>query len=639
MIFVPVYEGGDLPDTVRARRERIDGFAYAPIRTDLFFHSAFRSLPSGLRVSMITTIDGERREIYASAPRLEQSLRYESPLPIAGRRWTFVAEVPFPSISSLSSILLPVLLSGTVASGALFFATRTLVEARREAERFSEELLRRESLLRESEQRFRMLADRAPVIFWLADTEGKLLWANRGWLAFSGQTLAQALATGFVPFVHPDERDALREQCRSSIAKRSSISVKLRARNAEGEYRWLIAVSQPVFVANDLVQFVGTATDVTEMERAREVLHQEGERLEREVQRRTEELERSTERLRISERMAALGRLSAGLGHDMGNLLLPVRVRLDSLEAHELEDEVRNDVHAIRDAVEYLQRLTSGLRMLAVDPTQSAPGAHTNLTEWWQDIRPLLRNTLPRHVTLQAEVPENLPALRISRHTLSQIVFNIVQNAGELLSREPHGCVSLQATLAAPNRVELRIANDGPSMSPETMQRCFEPFYTTKARSLSTGLGLALVHSLVQRAEGTIQVVSNEPRGVVFVIALHAAPQRSEAHVPVALRVENPRLEGFVRSVLRTLPLDETSDLDTAALLVVDESYSSQAMRFVSKNHGRRALLLGATREALPAAVAQVVQPFHASALRMQLERTLKEYQAHRTPTTEHHAP
>ena len=121
--------------------------------------------------------------------------------------------------------------------------------------------------------------------------------------------------------------------------------------------------------------------------------------LETEVRERTAELEASLQRLRVTDRLAAIGTLSAGIGHDMGNLLLPVRVRLQAMQARGLPAEFAPDVEAIGKAAEYLQRLTNGLRLLALDPQEDGQsGEVVDLAEWWADAEPLLRNVLPRQV-------------------------------------------------------------------------------------------------------------------------------------------------------------------------------------------------------------------------------------------------
>src|SRR5690606_196718 len=108
------------------------------------------------------------------------------------------------------------------------------------------------------------------------------------------------------------------------------------------------------------------ARDITERKRAEAALRDYQEHLERLVQERTAELERSHQQLRLSERMAALGTLSLGIGHDLGNLLLPIRARVDVLRVrHDLPPEIREAIEAIGECADYLQSLARGLRLFA----------------------------------------------------------------------------------------------------------------------------------------------------------------------------------------------------------------------------------------------------------------------------------
>src|SRR5690606_9297434 len=137
--------------------------------------------------------------------------------------------------------------------------------------------------------------------------------------------------------------------------------------------------------------YIGTCIDITDRQRAEEELQRHRERLEELVSSRTAELERTHEALRLSERMAAMGTLVAGLGHDMGNLLLPVRARLDALQAASLDRCANEHVSGIRACIEHLQRLASGLRLFAIDPESDVHGV-VHLATWCDEVQSFMRN-------------------------------------------------------------------------------------------------------------------------------------------------------------------------------------------------------------------------------------------------------
>jgi len=254
--------------------------------------------------------------------------------------------------------------------------------------------------------------------------------------------------------------------------------------------------------------------------------------------------------------MAFIGTLSAGVGHDMGNLLVPVRVRLSSLMRHALSNEIREDLDVIRTSLEYFQRLANGLRLLAVDPERAAANETTNLNAWLKDALPLLKNALPSGVRLETEFPELSHDLKISRASLTQIAFNLVQNAGDAMRARGTGHVRLDATCEG-EWLTLRVHDDGPGMSETVKRRCLEPFFSTKARGISTGLGLSLVFGLVQRAQGELHLESAEGKGTTFVIRLPLMPQVGDAPTKRAVvEVSDPRVRAFVNAELRALSFE-----------------------------------------------------------------------------------
>jgi signal transduction histidine kinase len=325
---------------------------------------------------------------------------------------------------------------------------------------------------------------------------------------------------------------------------------------------------------------------------------EEQRRLAQLVEIRTAELERSHTKLRMADRLASIGTLAAGLGHDMSNVLFPVRCRLDAIAAEPLDAAVREEVEEMRRSIEYLQQLSDGLRLLALDPDDSeAASATTNLTEWWPEVRPLLRTALPRHARLEGTVAPVLPLVTVAPHRLTQAVLNLVVNAGE--ASPPGGLVTVSAA-ATPEGVRIAVRDEGHGMTEEVRQRAFDPFFTTKKRGLSTGLGLALVHGVATSAGGRVQIESAPGRGTTVTIDLPAArgPGGRPAATPRAtISVGDARLGTFLGSLLGAsgFEVEHTAhgSAPDATLWVVDalESALPEARRFVAAGRGRRRVI------------------------------------------------
>ncbi|MBS0189134.1 MAG: hybrid sensor histidine kinase/response regulator [Planctomycetes bacterium] len=332
------------------------------------------------------------------------------------------------------------------------------------------------------------------------------------------------------------------------------------------------------------------------------------ERVNAELKQRVEELDQSNERLRFADRMATIGTLAAGLGHDMGNLLLPVRMRLDTIEACAgLPAPVKEDVGAIRKAAEYLQRLATSLGLLAMDADSEQPSEWgTDVAGWWKETEGMLRTGVSRTIQLRAEIEPALPPIGLGKAALTQIVFNLIQNASDALAGREDGRVTLNATTSEqPGKVLLRVTDNGPGMSDTVKHRCLEPFFTTKTRGLSTGMGLALVGSLVRRAKGTLRIETEQGKGTTFHLELPcAAAAEAERREPAKRHVaevtlRDPRLRAHVSSVLEAMDYEiRQGSLGEARLWVTEASSHiefDQACQFAAGQPARRAVVFGAT--------------------------------------------
>jgi len=276
-----------------------------------------------------------------------------------------------------------------------------------------------------------------------------------------------------------------------------------------------------------------------------------------ELARRTSELRETYDRVRDFERLALTSTIASGLGHDLGNLLLPLRLRLDALRRMTLPSEAKTDIAAIETAVNYLQQLSAGLRWLAADAgTGTDGGSRTRLRGWLKGAERTLRDTLPSGVAFSVDVPAGLPAVRISQVALTHAITNLVQNAGQALRSQPDGQVHLSAARTADGSgVRLSVRDNGPGLDEEGMDRCFEPFFTTKKRQISTGLGLAVVRSLARRAGGDAAVTSASGDGATFTFTVPVARSEMDTGVPVTesqaiITVKGERRLALLRTIL-----------------------------------------------------------------------------------------
>ncbi len=303
--------------------------------------------------------------------------------------------------------------------------------------------------------------------------------------------------------------------------------------------------------------FTGILRDVTERKRAEEELSRHREHLQELVAERTRELEASHEQLRTADRLATIGTLAAGLGHDMNNVLLPLRCRLDALEAESLTAAAHGHFTAVRKSADYLQQLADGLHLLALDAEDAEPsGEGTDLASWWEQVGPLLARGLPRHVRLATSWPSALPPVGVAPHRLTQAVLNLVVNAGEAVGED--GKLRIWAEADPDGRfVRLGVSDNGCGMTPEVKRRALDPFFTTKKRGLGTGLGLSLVQGVARSAGGSVHIDSAPGAGttITLVLPVHERPTHGADAPPApepqaTVTVAERRLASLISTML-----------------------------------------------------------------------------------------
>lgn len=223
------------------------------------------------------------------------------------------------------------------------------------------------------------------------------------------------------------------------------------------------------------------------------------------------------------QRMAMVGTLAAGLGHDLRNLLMPVMLRLDVLAAsRDLPPAARDDVVSIQASVARLQRLASGLRLLASDPFEHRNEVQQlHLATWWLEVAPLVVDALAPGTRLTADFSDELPILGIPPGVLAQVVMNLVLNARRALAGVESPTMTFAGATNGHGTVQLTVRDNGVGMDEEVRQRCFEPFFTTRPREYATGLGLSTGRSLLQRYGGDLRLTEPDGApGVAFELTL-----------------------------------------------------------------------------------------------------------------------
>jgi len=243
----------------------------------------------------------------------------------------------------------------------------------------------------------------------------------------------------------------------------------------------------------------------------------------RDLERATAELRTTQDQLVRSEKLASVGRLSAGIAHEIGNPLAAILGLVEILQMGGLEDREQTEFLArIRSETERIHRIIRELLDYSRNqPEAAAPDAEADLVEVIEHAVKLVspQNDL-RRITIERRFEaDNLPVWG-STDELSQVVLNLLLNATDAIAGE--GSILIEAETDG-DAVLLKVTDSGPGIAAEVHDKLFEPFVTTKAAGKGTGLGLAVCHALVQRYGGTISAENANHGGARFVVRLKGA--------------------------------------------------------------------------------------------------------------------
>jgi two-component system, NtrC family, sensor kinase len=242
-----------------------------------------------------------------------------------------------------------------------------------------------------------------------------------------------------------------------------------------------------------------------------------------EVQRATERLREAQDRLVRSERLASVGRLAAGLAHEIGNPISALIGLQDLVLAGGLSaEEERDFLQRMRRETERIHRILRDLLQFARPAAQPLAGEAAqepgDVETAARDIAALVApQRALQEVSLTLDLAPGLPAVSLGHEQLMQVLLNLVMNAADAVGAG--GKVRVAASPKA-GGVLLVVEDDGPGVDPRVQQQLFEPFVTTKDVGKGTGLGLAVCRGLVEAAGGNISLDANYAAGARFVVEL-----------------------------------------------------------------------------------------------------------------------
>ncbi|MBP2233672.1 PAS domain S-box-containing protein [Sinorhizobium kostiense] len=365
-----------------------------------------------------------------------------------------------------------------------------------------------------SEEELREVIETVPAMVWTALPDGAVDFINRRWQEFTGLSREEMSNEGWKPEarIHPDDLEQYRSRWRASMATGRPFEAEVRVRRAaDGEYRWWLESAVPLRDDHgNVLKWYGFLVDIEDRKRAEEAL------------------QKAQAELAHVTRVTTMGALTSSIAHEVNQPLAAVVTNANAalrwLASQPPDiDEVRETLHRIlRDgqrAGEVIGRVRALLKKTPIVSMQ------VDLNALIEDTIALVHGEVRRHrILVRTELAHDLPPVTGDRVQLQQVVLNLLMNGIDAMKKVTDGRRELliSSSLEAAGCVLVAVQDTGAGLEPESSERVFEAFYTTKAEGL--GMGLAICRSIIEAHGGRLWAGANDPSGAVFQFRLPSEP-------------------------------------------------------------------------------------------------------------------
>ena len=383
---------------------------------------------------------------------------------------------------------------------------------------------------RESENKYRLLAENATDVIWTTDLEMNLTYISPSVERFRGYTVEEVMRQTVEERVAPESAaiaaQALTEELDLEGQKNAdplrSRMLNLESICKDGSTKWSeTKISFIRDAAGKAIGILGVSRDMTE--------HKQAEKEKKILE----------ARLFQSQKMEAIGTLAGGIAHDFNNILAAVIGYTELLQMNLPRNSNEFDyANQIQQAGDRAKDLVQQILTFSRQTEHELKPMEVSIIV--KEVNKLLRSSLPTTIEINQNIQTD--ALVMGDPTqLHQILMNLCTNAGHAM-KEKGGLLSIdlksvelkddlprdQMNLKPGTYVQLSVSDSGHGIPADYLDRVFEPFFTTKERGEGTGMGLSVVHGIVESYEGAIYAFSEEGQGSTFEVLLPAIERRTE---------------------------------------------------------------------------------------------------------------
>ena len=374
---------------------------------------------------------------------------------------------------------------------------------------------RGEEALRESEERFRVMANTVPVMIWLAGTDKLCTFFNKGWLDFTGRALEQELGNGWAEGIYREDIDRFLLAYGKAFDLLEEFTAEYRLRRSDGEYHWVVNKAAPRFGSDGIfLGYIGSCIDITERKRAE-----------------YEALLLQQELAHVS-RISTMGELAASLAHELNQPLTAILsnaqaaqrfIATNSASLDEVKEILADIVKDDSRAGEVIRQMRSLVKKEALE------FALFDLTGTIREVVVLARTDAILHnIHVLLDIAPGLPLVRGDRVQLQQVLLNLLLNAFDAMKECPVNKreITVRAELGSRRMVEITVADHGTGLPGDKLDKIFQPFYTTKPNGL--GMGLSISSSIIEAHGGRLWAENNADCGATFFFTVPVANEAEE---------------------------------------------------------------------------------------------------------------
>jgi signal transduction histidine kinase len=478
---------------------------------------------------------------YYEAPGGENKLAAYYKFPVGVRSWLVVVSAPYTDVIALmsksrflySSLIISVFIVTLAAAGILIIINRQKITAEEKA-RHLENQRRLEQEIVIAKNYLENIIENTRTNLMVLDRDMKVKTVNTAQASalrrLKKDILGKPFFSLFPDKLGPYEGTPLPDLLQKTLSHEHSFEIKeYRITGIQPEPIYLDMIVSPLIIAGEVTGIVITSNNVTTRVLLEKELQKYTEELEDRVEREVAEHRKLEQQVVHSEKLAALGRLAAGVAHEIGNPLTSISTFAQLLREMTTDEFAQNSLDTINN---HIRRITEIVRQMS---TFSRPDSTniklTQINDILISSLDLMRldKRMKQTIEIVLDLGPNIPKTLIDEGQIAQVFINIFLNA---LDAMPDG-----GTLTVSSRsltddegagsIAVSFSDTGTGITPEHLEKIFDPFFTTKEAGKGTGLGLSVSYDIAKRFKGDIKVTSELGKGTTFTILL---PVQVEPH-------------------------------------------------------------------------------------------------------------